>query len=620
MILQALATYYDRLLDDQDVAISRPGFSREKISFELLLDPDGKLLQINDLREAPPKGKKLLPRLVEVPQPVKRTAGVAANFLWDNSAYVLGADAKGKPERAREQLEAFKKLVHDIGDALDDSGMQAVLRFLDTWNPEQASELEVWEELAGTNLIFRLAGEECYVHQRQAVRQAWLCQWQQCSAENYAMCLVTGRNTPIARLHPSIKGVRGANSSGASLVSFNLDAFTSYNKEQSYNAPVGEAAAFAYTTALNHMLARDSLQQEQLSKTVADARRAAYGDKLPPRKKTLLVGDATTVFWTKERTDAESDLLALFDLSESPEDAEKSAHDTAIIQRLRDVIRAVRDGREVTWGEDTGDTEFYVLGLSPNVARLSVRFWLVSSVGDMAARIGQHFADLEIEKSSPKNPSFPSLWHLLLETAPQRKTDNIPPNLGGELMRAILTGAAYPESLRTRIIGRIRADQQVGYVRAAILKAFLSRKQRNTSTPGRETNREVSVSLDPNNTEIGYLLGRLFAVLEKAQQDALPGLNATIKDRFFAAASATPRSVFPRLIRLAQHHIAKSEYGYVTDRLLAKVAERMDAGTGFPAHLNLDGQSLFALGYYHQRNDNFRANDDKIDPVKERSA
>ena len=250
---------------------------------------------------------------------------------------------------------------------------------------------------------------------------------------------------------------------------------------------MGEAAAFAYTTALNHMLARDSLQQEQLSKTVADARRAAYGDKLPPRKKTLLVGDATTVFWTKERTDAESDLLALFDLSESPEDAEKSAHDTAIIQRLRDVIRAVRDGREVTWGEDTGDTEFYVLGLSPNVARLSVRFWLVSSVGDMAARIGQHFADLEIEKSSPKNPSFPSLWHLLLETAPQRKTDNIPPKLGRRTDAGHSDGCCLPGELANTHhrqdtrgpAGRIRSRGDFESLSLAKTAQYINTRQRN---------------------------------------------------------------------------------------------------------------------------------------------
>jgi len=570
MILQALASYYDRLLDDTDEDVPEPGFSREKIHFELVLSPEGELRAVNNIQVPAAKGKKLVPRPLKVPEPVKRTSGVAANFLWDNTGYVLGADAKGNPDRAREQFEAFRTLAHEVGDDLDDPGMRAVLAFLDAWNPEDAAMLAHWDELAGQNVVFRLDGETRYVHDSPAVSAAWLRSKGDAAAGNAGLCLISCESTPIARLHPSIKGVRGAQSSGAALVSFNLDAFTSYGKDQNYNAPVGERAAFAYTTALNHLL-------------------AGTGQKIQ-------VGDATTVFWTEKPTQAEAMYAAYLDYKDESE----AAHDTVLLQRLASLVEAVRDGAPPPLWGDEPDTPFYVLGLSPNAARLSVRFWHVSTVAEMAGRLGRHFADLTIEKAHPKNPSFPSPWQLLVEVAPQRKTENIPPTLGGELMRAIITDVSYPKSLTARIIARIRAEQEVTYLRAAMLKACCNRSLRLA-----KQKEDVTVALDPDSTNIGYRLGRLFAVLEKAQQDALPGINATIKDRFFGAASATPQSVFPRLIRLAQHHMAKAEYGYASDNRIAEIMEGLPA-TSLPAHLDLDGQAMFALGYYHQRNALYR--------------
>lgn len=328
-----------------------------------------------------------------------------------------------------------------------------------------------------------------------------------------------------------------------------------------------------------------------------------------------MVGDATTVFWTESPTQAEIDFGEFFDNPE-PDD---EAHDGGVLQRLRALVEAVAAGKEPPlWDGDNADTPFYILGLSPNAARLSVRYWYPSTVEVMMRRLGQHFTDLRIEKAYSKNPEFPSLWQLLVEAAALRKTENIPPTLGGELMRAVITGSPYPKSLYTRVIARIRADQEVSYLRAALLKACLTRAKRLEKSADNTLQTEVTVSLDPNNTNTGYLLGRLFAVLEQAQQEAIKGINATIKDRFYGAASATPRSVFPRLLHMAQHHISKSDYGYVSDILVAKITERMTAGQGFPAHLSLSDQGMFALGYYHQRNDNYRTNEQKIEPVKEK--
>ncbi len=584
MILQALSSYYERLRKDPDEDVPEPGFSKEKIHFELVLSPDGKLRQVNNIQVPTPKGKKLIPNIMSVPEPDKTRRGlnIAANFAWDNTGYALGADSQDKPERLRAKFTAFLTLAHEVGDSVNDVGMRAVLAFLDAWNPEDAPQLDHWDELAGQNVVFRIDGETQRVHESTAVRAAWLSRQNTSEAEGEAICLISGERGPVARLHPPIKGVYGQKNIGP-LVGLNDNAYWSYGREQSFNAPTSERAAFAYATALNHLLA-GSRQKVQ-------------------------VGNATGIFWSEKPSQAETLFSAFLDIKEESEDA----HDTDLIQRLHELLEAVRDGKEPPLWGDEPKTPFYIMGLSPNAARLSVRFWHVSTVAAMAERLGQHFLDLKIEKAFPKNPSFPSLWQLLIEIAPLRKTENIPSTLGGELMRAVITGSAYPQSLLTRVIGRIRAEQDVSYLKAALIKACFNRSSRLANKK-----EDVTVALDPTCENIGYLLGRLFAVLEKAQQDALPGINATIKDRFFGAASATPRAVFPRLVRLAQHHISKAEYGHVADRLLAKVSEKIDAcGVGFPAHLNLENQGMFALGYYHQRNDNYRKNEDKLDPIKE---
>lgn len=570
MILQALHSYYNRLADDPGENVPRPGYSREKIHFALVLSPEGKLLAVHDLREK--QGKKTLPQEMFVPAAVKRTVAVQPNFLWDNSGYVLGADAKDKPERAQESFVAFRERIGQATadpSAASDPGLAAVRAFLGAWEPAKAPEtiaaFQPWEEVAGWNLVFRLDGERGYVHERPAARAAWERSRAASEEGDRAFCLITGEKAPIARLHPAIKGVRGAQSMGAALVSFNLDAFTSHGKEQNYNAPVSEAATFAYATALNHLLRPGSSRRVQ-------------------------VADATTVFWSEKPSELE-DLLGPFMESKPDEEAGGPADDSGTAQKVRAILKAVREGR---MPPELGDANvpFYILGLAPNAARLSVRFFEVSTTGEMAARVGRHFRDIAIERRSPKEPEFPGMWQLLIELAPLRKSENIPPVLGGALMRAILGGRPYPRSLLTSVIGRIRADHEVSYLRAALLKGYFTRAQ------GAQ-HMEVGMTLDQESTDIGYRLGRLFAVLEKAQQDALPGINATIRDRFYGSASATPLAVFPKLIKVAQHHISKAEYGHVSDRRLGEIAEDIPV---FPPHLSLAQQGMFALGYYHQRN------------------
>jgi CRISPR-associated protein Csd1 len=272
-----------------------------------------------------------------------------------------------------------------------------------------------------------------------------------------------------------------------------------------------------------------------------------------------------------------------------------SVEDKVAVITVQKFLEAVRRGSLPMDLEGDKNLKFYILGLSLNKARLALRFWHVCSVGELMVRFRDHFRSLEMERSD-RDIQFPGVWHLLKETA--RETKNISPVLGGSLTRSILTGMNYPQNLFQGVIGRIRADQRINYLRASILKAVLQRNHK----------KEVPMALDTERREISYLLGRLFAVLEKAQLDALGKINTTIKDRFFSAASATPASVFPRLIRLSQHHIEKAEYGHVSDRRISEIMEHVNV---FPSHLNLQDQGLFTIAYYQQKNALYKRTDAK---------
>jgi CRISPR-associated protein Csd1 len=566
MILQALNAYYERLKNQPDSDIPIQGMSRQKIHFALVISKEGQLIQVLDLRESV-KNKKI-PRQLVVPEPVKRTGNKAANFIWDNSGYVLGADNKDKKDRVLDTHDAFKELVHKIGDSIEDDGMKAVIAFLDKWNPVEVVNLNDWQEIAGSNLVFMLEGERNFIHERPKVLEAWLKYCVGKTSDKLSTCLVKGELKPISRLHPSIKGVRNAQSSGAAIISFNLDAFCSYGKDQNFNAPVSEEASFAYTTVLNHLLRPDSRQKVQ-------------------------IGDTSTLFWTERESPIEGFMGIILNPTDSSGD----------IKDVRDFLEAVRDGKSPPGIEDS-NMNFYILGLSPNASRLSVRFWHTSTVAEISERLGQHFRDLSIVRQfADKDPEFTGMWRLLLETAMQRKSENINPLLAGAVIRSILTGAPYPQILLSSIIGRIRADQTINYLRAATIKACLVRKARIN-----QNQLEVSMSLDKDSTNISYRLGRLFAALEKAQKDAVPGANTTIRDRYYGSASATPRVVFPQLLRLGQHHIQKSDYGFTSDKMIEEI---MSGIQEFPAHLSLDEQGMFAIGYYHQRQAFFTKTENK---------
>jgi CRISPR-associated protein Csd1 len=559
--LASLVRAYERMRDAPPF-----GYSVEKIGFLISLNEDGSPAGPPiDLRER--DGKKKTPRLMLAPQPAKRTSGIAPNFLWDKSSYVLGVTA-GEGKRTAEERAAFVKRHEEALRDIEDEGLRAWLAFLRSWAPEDFERLGWPEEMKDQNIVFALESERrdnIRIHDRPAARMLWARLSAQAD-KTEAVCLVNGEHGPIARLHPAIKGVWGAQSSGASIVSFNLDAFTSYGHDQGDNAPVSEAAAFAYTAALNRFLEKGSGHRIQ-------------------------IGDASTVFWADASdaaavSEAEGFFAALLGADGVDEAAET--------KKIAVILDAMRQGKRLKTPtpELPQGVRFHVLALSPNAARLSVRFFIEDDFGEIAKRYLEHVERMRVE---PPPEQTPSVWRLLIETASQHKSENIPPQLAGDWLRAILTGAPYPLTLLSTVLMRLRADHEVNVLRVAMLKSVLARN----------FEMEAPVALDPDNDDPGYLLGRLFAVLEKTQLLALGNVNASIKDRYYGSASATPRSVFPLLIRMNVHHQGKAEReskglaGYFAQQL-SEIMDKLPAE--FPAMLNLQRQGTFALGYFHQMN------------------
>ncbi|KGE50932.1 type I-C CRISPR-associated protein Cas8c/Csd1 [Xanthomonas axonopodis pv. vasculorum] len=590
MILSALADYYQRLLDDPASGIAAPGYSQEKIGYTIVLDGDGRVVAVEDEHDY--DGKKRIAKTLSVPQPEKRTVAVKSNFLWDKTSYALGVSASSK--RSAQEHAAFKTLHKQALGGSEDTGLRALLAFLDTWSPAQFADHPQLachgEALLDANLVFRLEGDTGYLHQRAAARAAWERLQGQGTEGASGICLVSGERAPLARLHPAIKGVNGAQSSGASIVSFNLEAFTSYGKSQGENAPISEQATFAYTAALNHLLRRD-----------------------PRNRQRLQIGDSTVVFWAQARTIAQTegaeDLIADFLRGGDADDP--GIADGQPTQRLQLALEQVRQARPLREVDATldDDARIFVLGLAPNASRLSIRFWETQTLAGFAARLAAHYQDIKLEPPAWKRPPTPQF--LALQTAPvygehgKPKAEDVSPLLAGELTRAILTGTRYPRSLLGGIVMRFRADGQVNPLRVALCRAVLAREARLDSQQGLSSIKgEPPVSLDTANTDPGYLLGRLFSSLENLQRAALGGqVNATIRDRYYGAASATPASIFPVLLRSAQNHFGKlrKDKAGLAVNLEKEVGQIIDAlPASFPRSLPIHEQGRFAIGYYHQ--------------------
>lgn len=576
MILQALARYYEDLLSRGGIAA--PGWAPAKISYALCLDGDGHLVQVIPTMEEVTKGKKtvLQPQTFSLPAAVKRTVGIDANFLWDNSSYLLGVDQKGKPERSRDCFAAAAKLHHEVLNGIDSHIARAILAFFDTWQPSQTAvhpaligQLE--EVTAGANLLFRVDGR--YPQKDAAIREAWQNHRESSDPDAVRMqCLVTGREDEITATHPAIKGVRDAQSSGAALVSFNAPAFCSYGREQNFNAPVGKYAAFAYTAALNHLLA--------------------------DRNNAQFIGDTTVVCWAEGADPAYQSFFgsACFGTETGLSDND-----------LRAALKRLADGLPC---DDLGidpERPFYILGIAPNAARLSVRFFLRDSFGALMKNVNDHYERMEIVRPAYEKFGYLPLWTMLRETVNLNSRDKSPsPVMAGATARAVFSGGPYPASLLEAVMLRIRAEQDITWGRAAIIKAYYLKN------PHEDCPKEVlTVSLNTESTNPAYTLGRLFAVYEAVQQAANPGINTTIKDKYFNSAAAMPASIFPVLNNLCQKHLRKLEPGQRVyyDKQVGALKDIL--GESYPTRMTLAQQGSFDLGYYHQTQKRYTKKEEK---------
>lgn len=562
MILQALCSYYQRLSERNDPDVAPEGFAPQAMGFALQLDGQGNLLDVLDLREPASRGSKLRPRRMVVPSLGKaRTSGVEPNFLWDGPDYVLGRSVKGNPERTARCRESFCFLHKELLESVDVPEAAALLLFLRDPPAHDPRIEEKWEEMAAANLVFRVGPH--YLHDIPALRSVWLTRVRHAENAVTGICLVTGERTVIADLHPLIKGVAGAQSSGAALSAYNQDSFASFGKKQNFNAPVGKAAAFAYTTALNCLLNR-------------------------PRQR-LRLGTASVVCWAERDTLLENNLLAFLGARNA---GQMSGPDMASAQERAAVLRRLGQGLPVTeaWPELDSGVRMYVLALKPNAARLSVSFFLQGTAGEFLEHVRSWYRDLAIERRFDDDPDFPSVWQIARAVLGEHKEVEDVQRLGDELIGCILSGRACPAYLLPLCLQRMRATNVVSSVHAGLIKSILVRNY---------AYQEDLMSLNPEHPRPAYHLGRLFALLLGVQRKAIgPGINADIRARYYGSASATPAMVFPLLLRNAQNHIGKARAGGY-DMLIRDVLEHID--NEFPAHLDLQDQGLFALGYYHQR-------------------
>ncbi len=567
MILQALYDYYQRK------AAAPEGFEWKEIPFVIVIDRDGNFMSLEDTREG--DGKKKRAKKYLLPKSVGRPGSngwMTSFLLWDHYGFVLGharGDTDKEQDMAQKQMPTFVKKIQTLpSEVKEDEGVMAVIRFYENGEYEKVKSAHNWSECAkivGCNLSFRIDGESDLVPCSVAVRKYVASQCSDITDSASGLCLITGENAAIARIHSDTP----INKNSKKFVSFQKGSgYDSYGKEQAFNAPISKAAEFAYTTAMNMLLGKDS-------------------------KNKVQVGDATTVFWSEKKDLFEEIFPAFFGYSKDDPDADVKA------------VKSLYEGLWTGHVNTDSDTRFYVLGLAPNSARISVRFWHTGKIQEFAGHIQRHFEDLQIIMPLHDIGHYSLFW-LLSAMAHEGKVDNVPPNLAGQIFQSAVTGGVYPVTMLQQTIRRTRATQNVTRLQASILKACLNRFTRIYKTK----EKEINVALDSTNDNPGYRLGRLFAVLEKIQEEANPGINATIRDRFYGAASSTPVTVFPQLLKLKNHHLSKLENAgrrFNFERMLTDVFDGI--GTNMPSHLSMEDQARFAIGYYHQRQEFFKKKD-----------
>lgn len=592
MILQDLYDLYDLKTANGYSELPKLHWCWMNVAYELSITRDGEVLSCIPL--ADDLGKKTRRLMVPLAY-VKRTSGVKPGFLCDHTQYVFGEDAdKQRPghyKQCPEHYEKFRELQRDVLERVDDDGAKAYLLMLDRYGVGELPDVckGILSEDLKAPMVFRLAGDSVLLHERPAIRGAWEQYAEQREHErDEVVCLITGRRAPQAELFPQVTGLAGAKSAGASLVSCNAEAFTSYGESIAVGSISSEAAEKA-GDALSYVLKDD--------------------------RHNVSLGDDYVCFWTDAVDSAADDLLSICIDPDYLDDSSGSFSNKEEDVDVRDAVqeKLERLSRGEVPSEIPGDTRYYVMGISPNQARLSVRFYERGRIGELERNVATYLNDIKMvrydSEAKELKVRFHSLCSCIEQAGVQRKGKkplNVPKTLFTASMRAMVRGTAFPESLLREILMRTRADQGTKHPwdmekRAAILRACLLRKARaHGKEEGKTAERRLTVALNEENLNQGYLLGRLFALLEKVQSDAIGNANATIRDRYMGAAATTPARVFPQLLKLAQHHISKSSHGAYVDRLVQQVLSKVDDG-GFPRTLSYDDQGEFYIGYYQQK-------------------
>lgn len=580
MLLQSLVKLYEAWAEKCE--IEKLGWNPVKISYGISLDQEGNVDEIIHLKTNAPKGNKEIPSLISLPMPVKRSVGVASNFLYDNATYVFGYDNSNKPDRAKQCFDCFRSVGNKVIENTDDEFSTVIKKFLQKDYSEFENLSDLLTELnctettvddilnKGANLLLMPLGK--FPTDSKAICESWNSYYEHSDAPK-GVCLVTGKDDHIAKLHPVIKGIRGAQAAGASLVSFNATAFDSYGKENGYNAPVSEYAAFAYTSALN--------------KLVSDNDHRVFS------------GDTTVVCWTEDGESVYQDVfVGIFNSDD--EVKQKDLHDTIV---------SIVNGNEVKWEGIplNPSNNFYILGISPNSARLSVRFFIQNTFGKVMENLLKNQQRMEMVKPGFEKFNYIPLWRILGETVNKKSRDKkCKPHIAGDVLNSIINDYNYPSTLYYGILGRISAEQNINWVKASVLKAYLLK---NYDSKYKE---EITVDYNENSNNKAYLLGVLFSNLEEIQNTANPGIKSTIRDRYFTAASSTPSRVFPILIDLAQNHIKKIPNVGAKVNCQKMLTETMSKlGDKFPNRLKLDEKGMFQLGYYQRTQERFTGKEDK---------
>lgn len=567
MILKALYDYYNRCGN-----LPAPGMEEKEIGFVIVISKEGKFLRFEDCRT-----DKTIGRVYLVKKHVSRSSAAVANYLYDNSAYVLGYSDKDDSEKNQLYFNTFVEKVQSILDRMpDNSDIRTLMNFYAQGREAIHSEVEqdpLWEDIK-KNLSkkysvfsFRIEGDLRILAEKKELMQT---NEGTKNDNSRGLCMVTGVQGELVDTTTATM-IQGSQAT-AKLVAFQVNSgYDSYGKEKCGNAPISHEAEFAYTTALNTMLRRDS-------------------------RNKFTVGNRTFVFWAssndKAAEQAEESLFDLLGYSE-----EKKDNPNAKIEQVRKVFTAIYSGSLSTSLED----RFYILGLAPNSARIAVVYWSETPLRDFAGKILRHFDDMEIIDTRKDRKPYMGIKDILSAVTLGGKQSEATPNLPESIIKSIFLGTPYPYTLLSACIRRIRAESGDGnaarITRIAIIKAFLNRQNVN--------DKRMEIMLDKRNTNQGYLCGRLFAVLDRIQEDA-NGISS-IRERYMNAASSTPSSVFATILNLSSHHLENlsnegKEVFY--EKLKQEIIDKISSD-GFPAHLDLQDQGRFFVGYYHQRQDFF---------------